>query len=196
MIIQRDLLKNIKVFLKRKEYIALIGPRQAGKTTFLEIVKNYLLRDLHVNEDLIHTVTFEDRRLLAEFDADPVSFVRSYLTADSGKTSYLMIDEFQYAQDGGQRLKLIYDTIKGVKIIITGSSSLDIKAQVGRYLVGRILTFHLYPFNFGEYLRAKDSRLERIYLERNGPIVECLFEGRPMELKNGKDPFYEEMIRH
>ena len=39
-----------------------------------------------------------------------------------------MIDEFQYAEEGGQKLKLIYDTVKGLKIIITGSSSLNIKA--------------------------------------------------------------------
>jgi len=27
-------------------------------------------------------------------------------------TLYLMIDEFQYAEDGGQKLKLVYDTVK------------------------------------------------------------------------------------
>lgn len=195
MIIQRDLINSLQRFLKRREYIAIIGPRQAGKTTFLEIIKDYLLKDLRVNRNLIQAVTFEDRRLLAQFEADSVSFVRSYLPVKTTKTFYFMIDEFQYAQEGGQKLKLIYDTIKGLKIIITGSSSLDIKAQVGRYLVGRILTFHINPFNFREFLRAKYSRLERIYIERNTPVVRWLFENRPMKLKAGKDVFAEEMIK-
>jgi len=195
MIIQRDLIYNLQRFLKRREYIAITGPRQAGKTTFLEIIKDYLLKDLKVNKDLIQIITFEDRRLLAQFDSDPLSFIRSYLPVKITKTFYLMIDEFQYAQEGGQKLKLIYDTIKNIKIIITGSSSLDIKAQVSRYLVGRILVFHLYPFNFGEFLRAKDLRLERIYSERNASVVRWLFENRPIKLSRGKDVFAEEMIK-
>ena len=85
---------------------------------------------------------------------------------------YLMIDEFQYAQEGGQKLKLIYDTLKGIKIIVTGSSSLDIKAKVGKFMVGRILNFYLYPFNFREYLKALDERLERIYSENNVKVSE------------------------
>jgi predicted AAA+ superfamily ATPase len=37
MHIQRDLLQKIAPFLSRREYIAVVGPRQSGKTTFLEI---------------------------------------------------------------------------------------------------------------------------------------------------------------
>lgn len=195
MIVQRDLINTLQRFFKRREYLAIIGPRQAGKTTFLEIIKDYLSKVLKISKDLIQTVTFEDRKLLTEFDADPVSFVRSYLPVKTTKTFYLMIDEFQYAEEGGQKLKLIYDTVMGLKIIITGSSSLDIKAQVGRHLVGRILTFHIYPFNFRELLRAKNARLERIYQDRNTPLVRWLFEDRAMKFKKGKDIFSEEMIR-
>jgi predicted AAA+ superfamily ATPase len=195
MIIQRDLIHSLQRFLKRREYIAIVGPRQAGKTTFLEIIQEYLFKNLKVNKDQIQAITFEDRRLLAQFDADPLSFVRSYLPVKPFKTFYLMIDEFQYSQEGGQKLKLIYDTVKNLKIIITGSSSLDIKAQVSRYLVGRILTFNIHPFNFGEFLRAKDSRLERIYQERNKPIIKWLFENKPLGIKDGGDVFSEEMVK-
>jgi predicted AAA+ superfamily ATPase len=196
MIIQRDLINSLERFLKRQEYIAIIGPRQAGKTTFLEIIETSLIKKLKVSKTHIKKVTFEDRRLLAQFDAEPVLFVRSYLPEKIKGTFYLMIDEFQYSQAGGQKLKLIYDTVKGLKIIITGSSSLDIKAQVGRYLVGRILTFHIHPFNFGEFLRAKDARLEKVYQERNNPFIKWLFEGREFKFKRGKDVFNEEMISH
>jgi predicted AAA+ superfamily ATPase len=34
--VQRELEKEIAPFLKRKEIIAIVGPRQVGKTTFLE----------------------------------------------------------------------------------------------------------------------------------------------------------------
>ncbi|MCD6473265.1 AAA family ATPase [Candidatus Aerophobetes bacterium] len=105
------------MFLKRREFIAVIGPRQAGKTTFLEIIREYLLRELKISRDLIQIVTFEDRRLLMEFEADPVSFVYSYFPVQSSETAYFMIDEFQYADEDGQKLKLVYATIRGIKII-------------------------------------------------------------------------------
>jgi predicted AAA+ superfamily ATPase len=194
MIVSRDLLDEIKPFLKRREFISIIGPRQSGKTTFLEILKNYLKKSQNVKGDLIYIVTFEDRKLLRQFESDPVSFVRSYAVGKSNETTYLMIDEFQYVEKGGQKLKLVYDTIKNVKVILTGSSSLEIKAQVGKYLVGRILSFHLYPFNFGEYLRAKSARLEKIYQETHKKILKWLFEHKSIKHKERIDVFFEEMI--
>lgn len=106
-----------------------------------------------------------------------------------------MIDEFQYAPDGGQKLKLIYDTMKQIKIIITGSSSLDIKAHVGKYMVGRMLSFHLYPFNFGELLQVKNQRLERIYRENNERVIHWFFEGKLEKRKSGQDIFFPELGR-
>lgn len=195
MIYPRDLIKDIELFLKRKEFIAIVGPRQSGKTTFLEILKAHLSRELKIKKDSIHSVTFEDRRLLAQFEADPVSFINSYISPESKQTFYLMIDEFQYASGGGQKLKLIYDTIENVKVFITGSSSLDIKAQVGKFMVGRILSFYLNPFNFGEFLRVNEQRLERIYRQNNEQLIKWLFEGRPFKIKRGADIFSEEIIK-
>lgn len=195
MIIQRDLLHKIKQFIKRDDFISIIGPRQAGKTTFLEILQGYLIEGLKVKKNLIHSITFEDRRLLMEFEADAVSFVRSFIPAGVKERFYLMIDEFQYAQDGGQKLKLIYDTIKGIKIIITGSSSLDIKAKVGKFMVGRMLNFYLYPFNFREYLRAHNGRLEKIYTENNDKVTDYLFNGKQIKIKSGQDLWHEEFIQ-
>lgn len=195
MIIQRDIIDRLTPFLKRKEYLAIVGPRQAGKTTLLGIIKDYLQNTLNATEDHIQFVTFEDRRLMSQFDDDPLSFVRSYIPDNGNKTFYLMIDEFQYVRDGGQRLKLVYDTVDNVKIIITGSSSLDIKAQVGRYLVGRILTFSLYPFNFREFLRAKDKRLEKIYSDTNTDFIKWLFHDKSFKSRHGRDIFSQEMIK-
>ena len=195
MIIPRDLIQQVKPFLKRKEFISITGPRQSGKSTFLEIIKGYLVEELNIKKEYIRIITFEDRRLLIEFEKDAISFVRSYIPNKIKRRFYLMIDEFQYAEGGGQRLKLIYDTVKDldIKIIITGSSSLDIKAKVGKFMVGRMLNFSLYPFNFNEYLRAKNSRLQRIYTEQNRQISKWLFKGGRFEPKKGKDVFSEEL---
>lgn len=56
MIIYRDLLSEIKPFLSRREYISIIGPRQAGKTTLLEILKDNLSNELGVNKEHIEYI--------------------------------------------------------------------------------------------------------------------------------------------
>lgn len=192
MLYPRRLTGSLAPFLKRREYLAIVGPRQAGKTTFLELLRKYLVKEQGVAEERIAVVTFEDRRLLAQFEQDPVQFVQSYMGEGARGGYYLMIDEFQYAQDGGQKLKLVYDTMDNIKIIITGSSSLDIKAKVGKFMVGRILDFKLYPFNFAEYLRARNSRLEKIYVQSHEKIIDWLIRGKSTGIKNGQDLFHEE----
>ena len=196
MIIQRDLIKQVKIFLDRKEYLAIVGPRQSGKTVFLELIKKYLIESKKIDSENIKQITFEDRILLNQFDEDPIAFIESYKKENSKKTFYLMIDEFQYSKGGGQKLKLIYDTVKNIKIIITGSSSLDIKAQVGKYMVGRILTFSLYPFNFNEFLIAKNERLSNIYQGKNRELSDWVFKNKQIKkFDNKKDIFANEFLK-
>ncbi len=190
MIIERDLLNKIEPFLKRREYIAIIGPRQAGKTTLLGAIERCLVEQMKTPSEQVKTITFEDRILLAQFEADPVEFVLSYFPGQRDETNYLMIDEFQYADEGGQKLKLIYDTVPKFKIIITGSSSLEIKAQVGRYLVGRVLSFYLPPFNFGEFLLARDKRLHDVYRDKCRMIYQWLTQGGTLPDPESKEDLF------
>ncbi|OGS19768.1 MAG: hypothetical protein A3J83_03360 [Elusimicrobia bacterium RIFOXYA2_FULL_40_6] len=188
-------MKEIMPFMKRKEFLSIIGPRQSGKTTLLDIIKERLIKEIGIKENFIHIITFEDRKILREFEADPVEFIGSFISSKENELSYIMIDEFQYADEGGQKLKLIYDTVKNVKIIITGSSSLEIKALVGKYMVGRILSFNIYPFNFGEYLKVTDERLEKIYRGNRKNALGWIDGSNNWAAKSKKDMFHEEMIK-
>ncbi|MBI4431460.1 MAG: ATP-binding protein [Candidatus Omnitrophica bacterium] len=198
-IIHRDLLEKIESYIQRKEFIAIVGPRQAGKTTFIDILGAHISKIASVHKRAIQKVTFEDRRLLQQFEKDPVLFTRSLFdpSIPAGGKKYLFIDEFQYARQGGQKLKLLYDTESSIKIFVTGSSSLDLRAQVGKFMVGRIFTFHLYPFSFHEYLRAKDSRLAGLYEEKNNQLLRWLRGTKAKESPHrGQDAFAGEINGH
>lgn len=190
----RDLVKRIEPFLNRKEFIGIVGPRQSGKTTLLNILKDLFKGKMGVKEELIKIITFEDRKQLMEFEADPLAYIHSWIPEDSSEKFYLMLDEFQYLEKGGQKLKLIYDTVENIKIIITGSSSLEIKGNFGKYMVGRLLSFNLYPFNFGEFLRVKDRRLERIYREKSNKVRKWIFNSPTSGVEEGEDTFHQEMV--
>lgn len=157
MYIPRKLEDKIKKYLRKPEIIAVIGPRQSGKTTLLSRVQASLKNSIFI--------TFEDREELELFQEDIKGFAVKYQNYD-----YLFIDEFQYAKDGGKNLKFLFDQIKKPKIFISGSSAIDISVQALKYLVGRILIFPLYQLDFEEFLRFRDADLYNLYKLRRSKI--------------------------
>jgi len=153
MYIKRELEDKTKSYLNKPEILAVIGPRQSGKTTLLKQIAKPLKKAKYID--------FEDRDTLNLFNDDIKTFYNLHVKG----AEYLFIDEFQYAKEGGQKLKYLYDTHK-TKIIISGSSVLDLTNQALKYLVGRIFTFQLYPFSFKEFLSFRNPALyENLYLE-------------------------------
>ncbi len=152
MYINRRLEKEIEPFLGRKEVIAIIGPRQAGKTTLLKNLEKKLLSA----DKKVKFITFEKISDLNLFQTDLESFIEL-----NKQYEVIIIDEFQYAQDGGKKLKYLFDTTSA-KYIISGSSSLELTFQTGKYMVGRMVSFTLYPFSFREYLLAVSPELHNL----------------------------------
>jgi len=176
--LNRKLTKEIKKWLERKEIIAIKGPRQAGKTTILKILKDYLIAQKKISLGNIVYITFEDRDILDGFSKNPKEYVNSFLTKESNTKLYFLIDEFQYLEDGGQKLKLLYDTYENIKFIITGSSSLEITEHTAKYLVGRVFSFNLYQFSFWEYLQTKSKNLQNVYEGASKKIDDFLDKGK------------------
>lgn len=152
MYIKRNLEDTILKHLVAPEIIAIVGPRQSGKTTMIR----------HLLEGLkgATIVSFDDQNVLNMFERNTDDFINAYVRG----YKYLFIDEFQYAKNGGKTLKYIFDTQR-IKMIISGSSSIDLTVQAIKYLVGRILVFNLYPFDFYEFLLSQNEHYLKIYKE-------------------------------
>ncbi len=63
----------------------------------------------------------------------------------------LFIDEAQRIPDIGINLKILHDALPGLKILVTGSSSLDLANRVKEPLTGRTWTYQLYPVSATEW---------------------------------------------
>jgi len=150
MLVKRKIEDTILKYLANREIIAIVGPRQCGKTT----VMKKIFADL---ENAVF-LTFEDQDALSLFDYDIKKFINTYV---SGR-DYLFIDEFQYAKNGGKLLKYIYDQ-HDIKIIISGSSAIDLTIKEVKFLVGRVFVFEMFPFDFEEYLSFRDSNYFKLY---------------------------------
>ena len=136
-------------FLLDDRLTGLIGPRGVGKTTLLlQVIKTQ----------------FKDLSRVFYFSADHIYFDQvtlyhfieeSYLV-DGVDTFF--IDEIHKYKNWSQELKNLYDGFPQIKIIFSGSSSLDIKK--GSYdLSRRAKIYHLPGMSFREYLsmHAKHS---------------------------------------
>ena len=186
---ERELLEELQKWIERREILAIKGPRQSGKTTLLEMLKGVL--EKKVAEENIVFLTFEDLEVREKFETAPKDFIRSFIYAGR---CYFLLDDFHYVKEGGQRLKLLYDTLKDTKFVITGSSSLELKGETAAYLTGRMFSFELLPFNFYEFLNARDKRFARIYTERNLIIKNLINEGN-FSVKIKEDIFVDDLLK-
>jgi predicted AAA+ superfamily ATPase len=147
------------------QVILLYGPRQVGKTTLIkEILGKMQGRVLEINADLT-----------------PYNQVLS--SRDLGKLKgltdgydILFIDEAQRIPEIGINLKILHDQIPNLKIIATGSSSLDLASKVREPLTGRTWSHNLYPISVSELAATRnrfemDLMLEELLLFGSYPMV-------------------------
>ncbi|MEI8048245.1 MAG: ATP-binding protein [Bacteroidota bacterium] len=152
MSVQRDLEKTINSRLFKRKVIVIVGPRQVGKTTLLQLIANSSdKRKLFLNCD--------EPDIRRKLDL-PTS---AQLKALIGDAELVFIDEAQRVKDIGITLKLMIDAIPEKQIIVTGSSALELSNSINEPLTGRKYEYKLFPFSFGELSRERglleESRL-------------------------------------
>jgi predicted AAA+ superfamily ATPase len=168
--VKRDIEKELEEYIDSPEILAIVGPRQAGKTT--------LFKKLQEQLENSNYITFEDRDALRLFEEDEKEFAELHLE----DYDYLLIDEFQYANNGGKKLKYLYDKYPDKKILITGSSAIDMTIEGLKHLTGRVLKFRIRPFSFREFLRYKDQDLFEIFQKREEKLEKWLKEEETLKL--------------
>ena len=169
MSVQRDLEQIINSRLFKKKVIIIIGPRQVGKTTLLQIIGNSNSR-----KRILLNCDEPDIRRRLDF---PTS---SQLKALIGDAEFIFIDEAQRVRDIGITLKLMIDTIPDKQIIVTGSSALELSNTINEPLTGRKFEYKLFPFSFGEL--SKD----RGYLEESRLIEHRMVYGMYPDVVNNQ----------
>ncbi|MCF8309201.1 MAG: ATP-binding protein [Bacteroidales bacterium] len=150
--VKRTLDNIICSHLIYKKIILLFGARQVGKTTLLES-----LSCLPDSETLILN---GDETNVKDMLTNPSSFRLKHAFAGY---KFIIIDEAQGIPEIGRVLKIIYDKIKDVQVIASGSSSFELANRANEPLTGRKLEFMLFPFTFQEMV-AHHSFLKEVDL--------------------------------
>jgi uncharacterized protein len=150
-LIKRKLTREIKESLRHFPVVAIVGPRQCGKST--------LVRFLLGEDKKMVYLDLERLSDLQKID-DPEWFFQSQ------KDKIICLDEIQRKPDIFRLMRsLVDDWRKNGSFIILGSASRDLLKQSSESLAGRISYKNLTPFLWNEI--KKKNRLEH-YLIRGG----------------------------
>ncbi|MBN1105003.1 MAG: ATP-binding protein [Deltaproteobacteria bacterium] len=148
--IKRKSIEDIEGHLSAREISLIVGPRQAGKTTLMLMVKDRLDREGH--KTLFLSLDFDSERPFFASQGDLLRKIRLEIGERNG---YVFIDEIQRKENAGLFLKGIHDMNLGYKFIVSGSGSLELKESIHESLVGRKRVFEVGTLSFEEFVNFK-----------------------------------------
>lgn len=141
-------------FARYQQMVFLIGPRQAGKTTVSLMTKEFTAQLSYLNWD-----NLDHRKIILEGVNSAAGFAG--LDKLALKTPIIVFDEIHKYGKWKTFLKGFFDTYKGkVKIIVTGSSRLDIYKKGGDSLMGRYFSYRMHQLSLAELGRVNLSEKE------------------------------------
>lgn len=146
MHLKRDAENLLKDILEGDKIGVILGARQVGKTTLVERVlggrsATFLNLDVEVDKS----------RFLAAASLSPRDGLRSL-----GSPEVLVVDQAQRLPETSRIIKGWHDSRVAAKVVLLGSSSLDLLDQAAESLTGRNRKLVLPPLLFSETLGTQD----------------------------------------
>lgn len=163
-IFESNLIQSIESY----QITVLLGPRQVGKTTSIL----HFLNSVNPDEKLI--LNFD-----SSFVRKKVTGIEDFIQMEIEKIArkpirdinrfFLFIDEVQKCPESIELIKIIYDQYSPrIKIILSGSSALQIKDRLAETLGGRIHSIYVFPFSLSEsYFLENSEKIQSIELFKN-----------------------------
>ncbi len=173
MLNKRTQLATINRFMDGTEVIVITGMRQVGKTSIIRLVLGNLPKDTQS-----FYFDLEDMNLLeiCNKGADSLVAYLKLLGADLTQRVVVAIDEIQYLKNPSNLLKLLHDHHPAIKLIVSGSSSLEIRSKFSDSLAGRKALFELDTLSFSEFLLFRDEKALRVK-ENTGTLLSTVAQG-------------------
>lgn len=171
---QHNLIRNFHIVDREYDFdlnanYVLVGLRRAGKSTLLyKIVQDLIASGKQWNQ--IVYINFEDERL-ADFtlnDFNDILSVKAEMTDEEG---WFFLDEIQNVEGWEKFARRMADSKQHT--FITGSNARMLSQEIESHLGGRYLTKYVTPYNFREFLTAKQidySESSMYETQNNGKI--------------------------
>ena len=178
MIERKNYLEKLVAWKDEKVIKVVTGIRRCGKSTLLDLYKEYLKKN-GVEDGQIVAVNFEEleNEALQDYKA-----LYAYLSGRlcRGKMTYIFLDEIQKVEGFEKVVDSLYIK-ENVDVYMTGSNSWLLSGELATLLSGRYIEIKMLPFSFAEY-----------YASRGGGDTDRLFADY---MANGSFPYIAMMDR-
>lgn len=164
--IERTKAAEAKKWLDSDLIKVVIGPRRAGKSVFsLMLLKNCSFAYFNFDDE-----TIPDQ---GQFNYDELL---QELCVAYGNTKNILFDEIQNLPKWELFINRLHR--KGYNLILTGSNAKLLSKELSTALTGRHIPIEILPFNFEEFLRAKQYEIlpDKLLLSEEKGKFLCLLE--------------------
>lgn len=159
---RQDYLDKLIAFKDKKLIKVITGIRRCGKSTIMEIFRDWLLNN-GVSPEQILYLNFEDydnielRNPLALHQ-----YIKPLILSD--KPTYIFFDEIQHVKDFPDIINSI-NLKPNVDLYVTGSNAYMLSNEIATLLSGRYVEIAMLPLSFKEYVQGcgGSDNLEKAY---------------------------------
>lgn len=153
--IQRELIAHLKKYLTIFPAVAILGPRQCGKSTLIKSLNQHLDEVLYLD---------------MQKESDLNKLLKPELFFESNSDKLICLDEIQLVPKLFSVLRSIIDSnrING-RFILLGSASQELIQQTSESLAGRIGMLHLSPFLINELDYLERFKLQEFWFRGGFP---------------------------
>lgn len=162
----------------------IIGPRQVGKTTAIKkVISAYKKTSKYITADGTQFKTASWLEL-------------EWGMALSEKVDLFVIDEIQKVESWSEAIKKIWDSrpSNSPKLVLLGSSSLEIHKGLSESLTGRFLNHRFYHWDFSESKKNKLDKIEDYLIYGGYPGSYALIKDPETWLKYIKESIVDTVI--
>lgn len=153
--IQRKIEDTVKKYLKIFPVVAVLGPRQCGKSTLVKSLATHWGDSVYLD--------LQNDKDLGKLDQPTYFF-------ESNQDKIICLDEIQLVPQLFSVLRSVVDKNRqNGKFILLGSASRDLIQQTSESLAGRIGIVSLSPFTMNEFNNLEDFSLNKFWLRGGFP---------------------------
>lgn len=163
--IERQTYLSKLIAFKDKNLIKVItGIRRCGKSTIMEIYRDWLLQHGVLQEQIVY-LNFEDYDYYELRDPKNLyAYIKPLIQTD--RMTYIFFDEIQHVKDFPDIINSL-NLKSTVDLYITGSNAYMLSSEIATYLSGRYVEIAMLPLSFREYVEGigGTANLSQAYME-------------------------------
>lgn len=154
-LVERDVQKDIRDYIKHREIILITGVRRGGKSSLMKLMCDDIIAKFNVPSSNIIYMNFEDERFVDFTVKDFETLYETFLEIENPKgRKYFFLDEIQNIKGWEKWVNRLYE-FEDAKIVVTGSNATMLGSEISTALTGRNRQIVNWPFSFREFLNLK-----------------------------------------